>query len=172
MGMLLVNIFDSKIVQYLAESDGSPFVALEARDGECVIVSCSVEACGEEIVGKLSILGKVIDTFTNFKIDPPVLCKTPEVVFVDELFRDVGEADMCIFTTIKRSAQVKVSYVKSEKIGASLQCNTVDEEFHKYQGTRGSANIARVANSVASNKCRCGWDPISVVGLCKPLWCM
>ena len=121
MYVFLVNIFSTKFVHYEVESGGSTFVVPEAVGGEFVIVSCSVELFGEEIVGKLSRLGKVIDTFTNFKIDPPVLCKTPEVVFVDELFRDVGEADMCIFTTIKRSAQVKVSYVKSEKIGALLQ---------------------------------------------------
>ena len=71
-----------------------------------MIVSCRVEACTEEIVGELSRLGKSIDTFPNFKIDPPVLCVIPEVVFVDKSSRDVGEADTCISTTIERSSQV------------------------------------------------------------------
>ena len=66
MGVSLINIFDSKVIHNEAESDGSPFVASEARGGECVILSCSVEAFGEEIVGKISILGKAIDTFPSF----------------------------------------------------------------------------------------------------------
>ena len=45
----------------------------------------------------------------------------------------------------------KVFYVKGEKRGTPPRENTVDEEFHKFQGIRGSANISRVENEVASN---------------------
>ena len=102
-------------------------MAPEARGGKCVIVSCSVEAFGDEIVCKISRLGKAIDTFPNFEIDPNVLCKTMEVVLVDELFRDVGEVDTCIFATIERSDQVKVFYVEGEKLGTLSRENNVDE---------------------------------------------
>ena len=78
-----------------------------------MIVSRSVEVCGEGIVGDISILYNAIDTFLNFKIYPPVLCEISEVVFVDEFFRGVGEAETCIFTTIERSAQVK-NYVEDD----------------------------------------------------------
>ena len=64
---------------------------------------------------------KAIDTFTNLKIYPTVLCKILEVVFIGELFRDAGEADTCIFTTIERSSQVKGFYAKGEKLGISLR---------------------------------------------------
>ena len=40
---------------------------------------------------------------------------------------------------------VKSFHVKAYKIGASSQENTDDEEIHKFQGTRGSTNIDRVA---------------------------
>ena len=116
MGMLFVNIFDSKVVHYETESDWSPFMAPEARGGELVILSCSVDAFCEYIIGKLSILGKTIDNFPNFEIYPPPLYKITEVVFVDEFFRDVGEADTCIFTMIKRISEVKVFYVEGEKL--------------------------------------------------------
>ena len=116
-----------------------------------MIASHSLEAFGEEIVGKISRLGKAIDTFPNFEIDPPVLCKIMEVVFVDKLFKDVGEADKCIFTTVERSDQVKAFYVKGDKLGDSSREKTVDEEFHKFQGTCGSFNIVQVASAVPSN---------------------
>ena len=42
-------------------------------------------------------------------------------------------------------------HVEGDKLGASLRENTVDEDFHEFQGTRGSAKISRVANAVAIN---------------------
>ena len=126
-------------------------MAPHARGGECVIVSCSVEYFSEEIVGELYKLVKAIENFPNFEIDPTVLCETTEVVSVNKFFKDTGESDMCIFTTIERSSQVKVFYVKGNKLGASSRKNTVDKDFNKFQGTRGSAIIARVENEVASN---------------------
>ena len=71
-----------------------------------MILSHSVEACIEYIFGKISILGKAIEKFPNFKIDSPVFCEIPEVVFIDEFFRDFGETDTCIFMSIKRSAYI------------------------------------------------------------------
>ena len=118
MGVSLVNIFNSKVVHNESEIDGSPIVAPEVRGGECMIVSCSVEVFGEDIVGNISILGKAIDTFPNFEIDPTVLCKITEVIFVDEFFRDVGEEETYIFTTIERISQVKKNYVEGDKLGA------------------------------------------------------
>ena len=41
-------------------------MALEARGSERLIVSCSIEAFGEEIFVDISIMGKAIDTFTDF----------------------------------------------------------------------------------------------------------
>ena len=108
MYVFLVNIFSTKFVHYEVESGGSTFVVPEAVGGEFVIVSCSVELFGEEIVGKLSRLGKAIDTFPNFEMYPPVLCEIMEVVFVDELLRYFSEADTCIFMTIEINYQVKV----------------------------------------------------------------
>ena len=93
-------------------------MAPEARGGECVIVYRIIKTCGEEIVRELSRLGKAIETYHNFKTDPPVSCKILEFVFVDEFFRDVGESDTCIFKRIKRSAQVKVLDAEGEKTGA------------------------------------------------------
>ena len=75
-------------------------MAPEARDGERLILSCSMEACGEEIVGKFFRLGKDIDIFTDLEIDPTATCKFMEVVFVDEFIRDAGESDTCILPTI------------------------------------------------------------------------
>ena len=102
-------------------------MAPEARGGECVIVYRIIKTCGEEIVRELSRLGKAIETYHNFKTDPPVSCKILEFVFVDEFFRDVGEVYTCIFATIERSDQVKVFYVEGEKLGTLSRENNVDE---------------------------------------------
>ena len=107
MGVLLSNIFDSKVVHNEAESDGYPFVETYYRGDERLIVSFSIESFGWEIIGELSVLGKAIDTFPDFKIDPTVTCKVMEVVLVGESFRDFSEAYTCTFKMIERSYQVK-----------------------------------------------------------------
>ena len=81
-----------------------------------MIVSCSIEEFGEETVGEISRLGKAIDTFTDFKINPTITRKVTEVVVIDEFFRDVGESDTCIFTTIERSSQDFFSKVKNWRL--------------------------------------------------------
>ena len=52
---------------------------------------------------------------------------------------------------IDMSSQIKVFHVEGEKLGSPSLDNTIDEEFHKFQGTCGSTNITRVANTVATN---------------------
>ena len=53
----------------------------------------------------------------------------------------------------------KSFHVEAYKLGASSQEKTVDEEIHKFQGTRGSTNIDRVANVVATN------SDVDVIGI-------
>ena len=48
------------------------------------------------------------------------------------------------YSKLLRGVPRNFFHVKGEKIGASLQENTLDEDFHKFQVTYGSANIARV----------------------------
>ena len=81
-----------------------------------MIVSCIIEAFGEDIIGNLSILGKDIGNFPGFEIDPTATFEFTEVVFVDEFFRDVGEADTFILKTIKRSSQVNKFHTKGENL--------------------------------------------------------
>ena len=62
----------------------------EARCHVILVVAGFVEACGEEVLGYLTILGKAIDTFVNFEIDPTIAGFIGEVVFLEKIIGNIG----------------------------------------------------------------------------------
>ena len=48
-----------------------------------------MEACGEEVIGKLSILGRAVDTFADFEIDPAIAVFVGEVVFLEKFIGNI-----------------------------------------------------------------------------------
>ena len=55
-----------------------------------MVVSLGVEAYGEEFVGELTSLGKAVDDFEDFKVEPLFASMRAEGVFEDEVFGSVG----------------------------------------------------------------------------------
>ena len=45
-----------------------------------MVVAGIMEACGEEVIGQLACLGEAIDALADFKVDPSMMYKVPEVV--------------------------------------------------------------------------------------------
>ena len=72
MGVVFANILNAKVIYYETEIDWAPFVAPEARRDESLVVAGSMEAIGEEIIGKLSRLPKPIDALAYLKLYPTV----------------------------------------------------------------------------------------------------
>ena len=61
MGVVFANIVNTKFIYYEIESEGVPFVEPEASCGDILVVAGIIEALGEEIIGDLSRLWKVVD---------------------------------------------------------------------------------------------------------------
>ena len=80
-----------------------------------MVVAVFVEAFGEEVVGELARLGKAVDTFANFEIDPSTAGFVGEFVFLDKFIRNIGKADAHIFVAVERVVQVEVADVKTGK---------------------------------------------------------
>ena len=57
----------------------------EARCSGILVVTGFVEACGEELIGELASLGKSIDTFANFEIDPAIAGFVGKVLLLEKL---------------------------------------------------------------------------------------
>ncbi len=68
----------------------------------------SNEARLEKVIGKDASLGKSITALANFKLDPAISILAREIVFLDELVRDVKELDADIFWIRHRSVQIEV----------------------------------------------------------------
>ena len=96
-------------------------------------------------------MGKAITTLANFEVDPAIAVTTSEVVFLDEFIRDVGELDAHILRIRHRSVKVEVLEINGAKLSAFPGEDTVEEEFDKFKGCGVGANVARVANPVATN---------------------
>ena len=96
-------------------------------------------------------MGKPIAALSNFEVDPAVAVATGEVVFTDEFIRDVDELDANIFRIRHGSIKIEVLEVNGAEACALPGEDTVEEEFDKFKRSSVSANITRIADSVASN---------------------
>jgi hypothetical protein len=94
-------------------------------------------------------LREAVDASANFEVDPVVVNVLHEVVFINEVLRDVGELDFYVFRTIQRGAEIKVGDVEGAELGAFAGENTVNHELDKFKWCSFRANIAWIADSVA-----------------------
>ena len=92
---------------------------------------------------------EAVDASADFEVDPVVVNVLHEVVFINEVLRDVGELDFDVFRTIQRGAEIEVGDVEGAELGAFAGENTVNHELDKFKGSSFGANIAWVADSVA-----------------------
>ena len=56
-------------------------------------MTASIEAFGEEVVGKFACLFEPVHALGELKIYPSVVYILIEIVFINDLLRDVGELD-------------------------------------------------------------------------------
>jgi hypothetical protein len=149
--MFNAHVFNTKIIHNEAELQGMPLVAPEARSGSSFIETLGNKTSLKKIIGKDASLGKTITTLMNFEVDPAIAVPTSEVVFLDEFLRDVRELDAHIFGIGHRSIKVEVLQVNGAEPCAFPGEDTVEEEFDKFKGCGVGANVARVANPVATD---------------------
>ncbi len=145
------KLFHAKVINNEAELDGSPFVAPETRSGSRFVVTFGLEAGVKEIVGQDACLGKTITSLANFKVDPTITILTGEVVFFNELCRYVRDLDADVFRVGHGSVKVKILQVDGAELCTLPGEDTVEEKFDEFKGGGVGANVARVANPVATN---------------------
>ena len=94
---------------------------------------------------------EAVDASADFEVDPVVVNVLHEVVFINEVLRDVGELDFDVFGTIQRGAEIEVGDVEGAEACTFAGENTVDHEFDQFKWCRFGADIAWVADAVAAN---------------------
>ena len=87
------DIFYSKVINNEAESDGTLFVAPEARGGFHLIVTFNNKVGSEEIIGKDASQEQTITTLVNFEVDPTIAVRTCKLVFFHEFNGDIPDFD-------------------------------------------------------------------------------
>ena len=97
-----------------------------------MVVSVFVEACVGEVFVELARLGKAVDTFANFEIDPSIAVFFSEVVFLYKFIRNIGEADVRIFVAVEMVFQVEVADVKTGKACITARDDAVEDKFFKF----------------------------------------
>ncbi len=95
-------------------------------------------------------MGQTIATLEDFEVSTSISVQTCELVFLDELVRDVRDYDAKVFRLGHGSVKVEVLKVDGAKVCIFLREYTVEEELEKFQGCCVSSHIARVANVVAT----------------------
>jgi len=96
-------------------------------------------------------LGEPIAALSDLEVNPAIAVSTREVVFTDELIRDVSELDANIFRLWHWRIQIEVLKVNGAEACTFPGEDTVEEEFDEFKRGSVSTNVARIADSVASN---------------------
>ncbi len=109
------HVFHTKVIDDEAELDWLPFVALETRSGSRFVVAFGFKAGAKKIVGQDTCLGKTITSLANFKVDPTITILTSEIVFFNELRRNVRDLDAEVFWVGHWGVEVEVLQVNRAK---------------------------------------------------------
>ncbi len=109
------HVFHTKVIYNEAELDRSPFVPPETRSGSRFVVSFGFEVGAKNIVGQDACLGKTITSLANFKVDPTIPILTGEIVFFNELRRNIRDLDADVFRVGHGLVKVEVLQVDKAK---------------------------------------------------------
>lgn len=74
-----------------------------------------------------------------------------ELVFINEIVRDVGEFNSDVLWAVERGAEVKIADVVACKFGVRSGEGTVDDELDGFEGSGLGAAVPWVTNSVAAD---------------------
>ena len=85
------------------------------------------------------------------RVYPTITGFVDKAIILDEIFGDVGELYAGVFKAVEWGVEVEVADVKSSKAGIETGDNTVKDNFGKFKGAGWNANIARVANALATD---------------------
>jgi hypothetical protein len=109
------HVLHTKVINDEAELDWLPFVAPESRGGSRFVVAFGFEASAKQIVGQDTSLGKTITSLANFKVDPTIPILTGEILFFNELRRNVQDLDADVFRVRHGSVEVEFFQVNRAK---------------------------------------------------------
>ena len=121
------HVFNTKVINYEAELDGLPFVAPETRSGSRFVVAFGLEAGAKENVGQDACLGKTTTSLANFKVDPPIMIHTSEIVFFNEFCRYVQDFDVDVFRVGHGNVEVEVLQVDQDEACPLSRKGTVEK---------------------------------------------
>ena len=83
------DIFDTEVIYDQTELNGAPFVTPKSWCGRCFVITLDDEVRVEEIVREDPGLRKAIAALADFVIYPAIAVPSGQVVFLDELCRNV-----------------------------------------------------------------------------------
>ncbi len=105
----------------------------------------------EKIVGQDTCLGKTTASLANFEVDPTVPIHTSEIVFLNELRRNVQDLDADVFRVGHESVEVDFFLVNGAELCTLPGDDAVEKEFDAFKGGCVGADIPGKANPGATN---------------------
>ena len=78
-------------------------------------------------------MGKAVDTFANFEMDPTIVGFFGKVVFLDKFIGNIEESDAHIFVAVERGVQVEVANVETGEACMTARDDAVENEVCKFK---------------------------------------
>ena len=118
-GVFFAYVFHSEIVDNEEERDGSPIVRPQTRCVLALVVSLTVEALFEELLGEDARLGQAIHSPFYGDVHKSIGCYLIfELVVVNDIRGKVGHAHTDIFLALERGHQIEICNVKDHELGS------------------------------------------------------
>ena len=73
LSVIFSHIFYAEVIDEQAKLDGAPFMAPKARNSDCFIVACFIEALAQEVISQSSTLREAITAFDYFEEYPSIV---------------------------------------------------------------------------------------------------
>ncbi len=116
--VVLIDVFDSKIVNYKGETDGPPIVSPETWEELALTVSCNNQPFFEEFLCNDSCLGEPVHASSNLTEHVPIVVDLlQEIEFFNDVLGEEGNIHSEVFVALHGCHQIEIFDINGHKFG-------------------------------------------------------
>ena len=108
LSIVAACVLDAEVVHNQREDHWACLMAPQTWGDVTLDVATGIEVFGEEVVGKFACLFEPVHALGELEIYPPVVYILFEVLFIDDLLRDVGELDAGVLGPVQWCVEIEI----------------------------------------------------------------
>jgi hypothetical protein len=118
----IAKVLNGKVVNNECKHDGKPLLMPETRGGGCIVLVKFGKVVLEEVFHKDACLGETIHATAHFEVDPRVVGKFVEFVFVNEFLGDVSKLDADVLWPVEVGVEIEILEILRSMAASGAFC--------------------------------------------------